>query len=101
MRIRWLAAAAADLESVFAYIAQDNREAAGVEVERVLEAIGRLGMHPALGRAGRVAGTRELVVSPYVVAYRIKAGNVQVLRVLHGSRNWPELLKLGGRRIHR
>jgi len=89
MKVRWLLAAADDLDHVHAFISLDNPTAAEAEVQRVLEAVGRLGVHPAMGRPGRVAGTRELVVPPYVVAYRVKAGAVQVLRVLHAARNWP------------
>ncbi len=45
-----------------------------------------------LGRPGRVKGTRELVVTrtPYIVAYRLKRQSIQILRVLHGARLWPE-----------
>ena len=47
---------------------------------------------PESGRPGRVEGTRGLVVgrTPYVVVYRIGADGVQVPRVLHGTRRWPE-----------
>ena len=47
---------------------------------------------PYLGRAGRVTGTRELVMSrtPYIVAYRIHADVLEVLAVVHGARRWPE-----------
>lgn len=92
MKVQWLQAAADDLDHLYAYIGQDNPAAAGSEALRVLDAAGQLGVHPALGRAGRVAGTRELVVAPYVIAYRVKSGSVQVLRVLHVARKWPDAL---------
>jgi toxin ParE1/3/4 len=40
-----------------------------------------------------VLGTRELVVEPYVIAYRVKRGVLQILRVLHGARRWPESIQ--------
>ena len=48
--------------------------------------------HPKIGRIGRVAGTFELVIPgiPYVVPYRIRNQQVQVLTVYHTSRKWPE-----------
>lgn len=47
--------------------------------------------HPALGREGRVAGTRERVIHPnYVVVYDLTADCVRVLRRLHARRQWPE-----------
>ncbi len=90
MKVRWLVAAVDDLDNVHAFVSLDNPSAAEGEVLRVLDAVGRLGVHPAIGRPGRVVGTRELVVKPYIIAYRVKVGGVQVLRVLHAARNWPD-----------
>jgi toxin ParE1/3/4 len=47
-----------------------------------------------MGRQGRCAGTRELVIArtPYIVAYRIERLAVVVLRVLHGAQRWPTAL---------
>lgn len=46
---------------------------------------------PGMGRPGRVAGTRELVVpgTPVILAYRAHAGRVEVLRILHAKQQWP------------
>jgi plasmid stabilization system protein ParE len=30
-----------------------------------------------------------VVRTPYIVAYRIKEGRIQVLRILHSSQPWP------------
>lgn len=92
MRIRWLSRAVEDLAHLHAYIAQDNPEAAGTEAAKVVEAVKRLEDYPASGRPGRVPGTRELVISRYIVAYRVKEGVVQILRILHAARKWPESL---------
>jgi plasmid stabilization system protein ParE len=45
-----------------------------------------------MGRPGRVPGTRELVVAgtPYVVAYRVAASQIDVLAVIHAARRWPQ-----------
>ena len=46
---------------------------------------------PAMGRPGRVPGTRELVVHEnYVVPYRVKDDVVQIIRIQHVARLWPE-----------
>ncbi|CBE67690.1 MAG: type II toxin-antitoxin system RelE/ParE family toxin [Candidatus Methylomirabilis oxygeniifera] len=92
MKVRWLSRAADDLEYLYEYIAQDNPEAAASEAGKVLEAVKHLADYPASGRPGRVPGTRELVISRYIVAYRVKDGVVQILRVLHAARKWPESL---------
>ncbi|HEX6610374.1 MAG TPA: type II toxin-antitoxin system RelE/ParE family toxin [Hyphomicrobiaceae bacterium] len=45
--------------------------------------------HPRLGRAGRVSGTRELVIAPFIVAYEVTDDLIVVLAVLRGRRRWP------------
>jgi plasmid stabilization system protein ParE len=47
-----------------------------------------------MGRSGRVAGTRELVIAgtPYLVAYRVEAKAVVILAVIHGAQRWPDEL---------
>jgi toxin ParE1/3/4 len=91
VRVRWLRAALANLEAEADYIAEDNPAAADRLVQRIMRAVNLLGKNPAMGRPGRVSGTRELVVggTPYVVPYRVRANAVEVLRVFHAARKWP------------
>jgi toxin ParE1/3/4 len=84
MTARWTPTALRDLEALNTF--------AGTLVERILAGIRSLERHPEMGRAGRVAGTRELVAAPYVVAYRLKSERVEVLAVIHGARKWPGAL---------
>jgi toxin ParE1/3/4 len=51
-------------------------------------------LFPDRGRAGRISGTRELVIpaTPFVVAYRVGNGHVDVLAIMHGARLWPGAL---------
>ena len=92
MRLRWTPIAAGHLESVHEYIARDNPSAADATIERVLSAAEVLEQHPHLGRKGRVSRTRELVVTgtPLLMAYRVKADQIEILSILHGARRWPE-----------
>lgn len=91
MRVRWLRAALANLDAEAEYIAEDNPGAAGRVVQKILRAVDLLRKNPALGRAGRVAGTRELVVgeTPYIIPYRVREDAVEILRVFHAARKWP------------
>ena len=91
MQVRWLKRALKNLDDEAAYIARADLPAAARMVERIASAVDQLASHPALGRPGRVPGTRELVISgtPYIVPYRIRGEMVEVLRVLHGARKWP------------
>ena len=51
--------------------------------------------HPNMGRPGRIKATRELVIgrTSFIVAYRIKDNRIEILRVLHGSQQWPRNIK--------
>jgi addiction module RelE/StbE family toxin len=90
-RLRWLSIALDDLEQAVEYLAQYNLSAAHNLANRIYDAVKILEENPEAGRPGRVAGTRELVVSgtSYIVPYRIRDGEIQLLRVLHGARRWP------------
>lgn len=92
MRLRWTGRALHDLAAIRQHIATDNAEAAIVMVERIYSAAQRLREPIAYtGRAGRVAGTRELIVTrtAYVVVYRQRDETIEILRVLHGAQKWP------------
>jgi len=81
-----------DLDEAAAFISQDNPQAAKRQVERIWDAARLLSDHPDAGRPGRVHGTRELVVAdtPFILPYRVVGNTVQILRVLHAARQWPE-----------
>jgi toxin ParE1/3/4 len=97
MRVRWTDPAQTDFLEILGYIARDNPAAAERVGRRLLLALDALAVQPRLGRPGRIAGTRELVIPrlPYIAVYRIlespPAGTSQIelLRVLHGARRWP------------
>ena len=92
MRIKWLRAALANLDVEAEYIAQDNPAAASRMVSAITTAVQHLAQYPAMGRPGRVPGTRELVVpdTPFIVPYRVREDTVQILRVFHAARRWPK-----------
>jgi toxin ParE1/3/4 len=92
LKVVWLPRALADRDAQIDYIARDSPKAAIGQGDRIESQIETLSAYPEMGREGRVAGTRELVVSrtPFIVVYRVRAGRVEILRVLHGARMWPE-----------
>ena len=94
MRVRWLNAALLNLDDIATYLSQDNPRAAREVVAAIWRQTQVLARYPALGRAGRVAGTRELVIAglPYIVPYRMRDQAIEILRVLHASRRWPRRL---------
>lgn len=94
MKIRWSPTAISDLKAIREYIAKDSPTAAIKVATRIKEAAERLANFPLSGRAGRVPGTRELVIpgTSYIAAYAIQGDEVLIAAVLHGRQNWPESL---------
>jgi toxin ParE1/3/4 len=89
----WSPEAIADIASLRDYIEQDDPAAAQrVALHIVRNGETLLSQHPEMGRPGRVPGTRELVIprTPFIVPYRLQGDTIQVLRVFHGARRWPE-----------
>ncbi len=84
-----------DLTEIFDYILEDNPLAAKKILDTINQEIIHLSEHPHLGRAGRVPRTRELVLAnaPFVVPYQVKDSTLEILRVYHSARKWPEDFK--------
>jgi toxin ParE1/3/4 len=94
VKVDWTPLAISHLQCTHDYIARDSPAAARKIVGQILGAAERLANYPSMGRAGRIEGTRELVIpgTPFIVAYRIRRSDLQILAVLHTSRKWPERL---------
>lgn len=94
MRIVWTRRAVLHLHGIQTYIERDNPIAANRLRKDIVRQVEALQSAPLLGRAGRVARTRELIVArtPYIVAYHIAGVEIRILAVLHAAREWPETL---------
>ena len=82
-----------DLESIKKYIYENDELAAQKIVSYIVERIETIiANNPGVGRAGRVLGTRELVLTkyPHIIPYFVKDDIVYIIRVLHTSRKWLE-----------
>jgi toxin ParE1/3/4 len=92
LKILWSPEACADLDRLFDYLLAEQPASAAEVLERIEGRVKALRDHPGLGRPGRVPGTRELVVIglPYLIPYRVKSGRIEIVRVLHAARRWPE-----------
>ena len=91
MKIRWTKGASENLKNIEEFIGKDDPRAAIEMILKVIHSVGQLAGYPAMGRPGRIEGTKELVVSgtPFIVPYRVKNETVQILKVLHHSQKWP------------
>jgi len=93
MNIIWSPEAIQDLISLRAYIAEESPAGAHRIVLHILHNVELLlPGNPHMGRPGRVPGTRELVIprTPYIVPYRVQREAIQILRVYHSARRWPD-----------
>lgn len=91
MQINFSQSAIDDLDSILKYIYENNRQASKEVVSHIINRIETmLSFKPSIGRAGRVLGTRELVITkyPYVVPYLVKDNTIYILRILHTARKW-------------
>lgn len=90
LKLRWTRPALADLIEAQEQISKENPQAAGEVAQRVWDSAANLVSNPKIGRAGHVAGTREWVVrrAPYLIVYRERPGELEILRVWHTRRDW-------------
>ena len=90
MELEWTDPALDDLEDIRDYIGKDSPYYARRFIERIFDAIEKLQDHPRMGRPVPEADqddVRELIFQGYRLIYRTKPDRVQVITVIHGSRN--------------
>ncbi|KVZ03091.1 type II toxin-antitoxin system RelE/ParE family toxin [Burkholderia stagnalis] len=80
-----------DLLCILEFIGEDDPDAALALVQMIREKVEGLRARPRLYRAGRVSGTREMVVHHnYVVVYSIDVDVIEILNVKHARQQWPD-----------
>ena len=81
------------LRAAYRYWSREKSEAAAdIMLERILSTVELLEHNPEIGRPGRLATSRELVLNPlpFVLAYRVRRDKIEIIALLHGARKWPE-----------
>ena len=98
-RIRYTQQAIDDLDAIFDYICLDDPDAARNNLNKFKSSIEKLAATPYHGAALRTdstvmiaAGYRYIVVSPYLVFYRVVDSEVRIGRILHSRQDWLSLL---------
>ena len=85
LKLRWTNRALERLDGVAAYIAKDNPIRAETFTKELREKVAIL-QHQQLGTAWQVFGTKQYVLhANYIAIYRVKAGEVQILTILHSA----------------
>jgi toxin ParE1/3/4 len=82
-------AARSDLEQILTYLDRHSPHAAdrfAVEVDRIIDRLVKL---PRMGRdrSDLRPGLRSVVISNYILFYRIAKKRVEIVRILHGARD--------------
>lgn len=92
----WRASPAAedDLYVIADYLAEHNKAASDRWIARIGDTFTRLAEMPGIGvaRPDLSPDLRLFPVGKYVVLYRHTGPDVEIVRVLHGARDWHNLL---------
>lgn len=85
-----------DLEEIILYIAKDSKENALKFHDKIIESTNKLEIFPKLGllvpdKKMSSSGFRMLVVDKYLLFYKVYHDEIGILRILHGSRDYPKL----------
>ncbi len=97
-KVLWAPRAEQDLRDVWRYYARVASPDIADRLLREIEEAGeRLGEQALMWRARDevMPGLRSVLVHPYTVFYRVTDGSVEIVRVLHERRNFPEVFKKG------
>lgn len=83
-----------DLLSIWLYIAEDNPNAADKLLDNIGSTCELLGENPKLGQARPdIAPTmRHLPIKNYLILYQEQPLGIEIIRVIHGSRDLNEII---------
>ncbi|WP_153445848.1 type II toxin-antitoxin system RelE/ParE family toxin [Vibrio algicola] len=92
MQVKWLKNALLNLEHYADYLNEHNPQAARHFVKEIHDLTELLKDNPSMGRAGRIFGTRELILQkfPYLIPYRVKDNCIEILRVFPTNMSQPD-----------
>ena len=95
MRFHITPPSAADLNEIEEYIAQDNPDVAKRVIQEIRAAMRRLAEYPQLGHPRDDVDDpryRFWPVYSYLIVYAFETDPLQIIRVIHGSRDVPAVL---------
>jgi toxin ParE1/3/4 len=89
--VHWTEAADEDLDAALEHAGGKPAVQAQRLAQAILEADRTLAAFPALGRPGHLWGTREHLLGdlPFFIVYRYTGEVLEILRLMHTSRQWP------------
>lgn len=95
-KITFLQTALDDLEEIVLYISKDSKQSAIEMHDKIIQIANKLESFPKLGiqvpdKKMSARGFRMIAVEKYLLFYKVYPGEVCVLRVLHGARDYSIL----------
>jgi addiction module RelE/StbE family toxin len=91
----WTSEAEQDRAEIWDHIALDNLGAAIQIDELFSNSASLLAAYPMIGKAGKIAGTREHIAhESYRLVYEIEGETVWILALVHTARLWPPTQRL-------
>lgn len=90
MKVHWTDSAEAQLDAIYAYIAQSSTTYALRTIDRITSRSKQIGAFPLSGRKVPEYDSdqiREVFSGPYRIIYYIKPDQVDVVAVIHGAMN--------------
>lgn len=87
-----------DLQEIFDYIFIESPKAAENTLQRIMDSLRQLEQFPNSGSYApdkelKKYGFRIVVASPYISFYRFINNTVYIYHIVHGMRNYADLLK--------
>lgn len=84
-----------DLDDIWDYIGRDSEKRATEFIRRIKEVLSLIADNPEMGRTRDELekGLRSFPVGKYTVFYRSIQDEIQVIRVLHGSMDIPDIFE--------
>jgi plasmid stabilization system protein ParE len=85
-----------DLEDIWDFVSLDNANAADQLEDEFFKEFDKLSRYPGMGHTRRDLTERSVrfwPVGSYLIVYRERTEVLQVLAILHGSRDIPEVIR--------
>jgi plasmid stabilization system protein ParE len=85
-----------DLDEIWAFIAQDNIDAADRWIGKLFDAFESLARNPRMGHKREDLTSQPVLfwpVSAYLILYRVREDRIEIVAVTQGSRDIPSFLR--------
>jgi len=92
-RFRLSRQAEQDLEDIWVYLQQQDKLQADIKISQILNRFPMLSQFPDMGRKrdDLAIGLKSFPVQPYIIFYTKASNSIEIIRILHQSRDIDKL----------